>query len=179
MVITTPAPEEESDDNDSASRESREAHAEAAAGGAAGSAVRGDAHRPQTPAAPEARVSLSARPAPVASECHALGNLSDFNYSLIDPGNPEAGVELRFGGGDACLKRVVTFAPTRGAGGAKGTGAWERGRGTFEADATQTKVEWVPTPRQARSPPRLSLRTLLRSVLAIIGWAGWERAKLT
>lgn len=110
------------------------------------------------PPPPSARVHVSARPSPVATECHALGNLSDFSYSLIEQDNPEAGVALSFGGGDTCLKRVITFPPSRGAGGAKGVGAWEEA-GTIEADATSTKVDWVPTPRQARRDVESALRS--------------------
>lgn len=143
------------DDTHRAAAHHREQHAEAAGADSA--------HHQTADAAAAAaaarRVHISARPVPVATECHALGSLENFTFSLIEPRRPEVGVALSFDGGDSCLKRKITFAPSRGTGGAGG-GAWEAG--TFEADATSTTVEWVPTPRQARRI-RLSCLSIFNS----------------
>jgi hypothetical protein len=49
----------------------------------------------------------AARAAPEPTECHALGSLSNVSWGLIVAGKPELGLELRYRGGDECLKRVV------------------------------------------------------------------------
>lgn len=43
-----------------------------------------DPHHVSTHSARSGRVHASARPAPTQTECHALGSLDNFTYSLID-----------------------------------------------------------------------------------------------
>jgi hypothetical protein len=76
---------------------------------------------------PPEHLTRSARPAPVPKECHSLGSLANASFSLLNPKEPSQGVSLLYGGGDDCLKKVMTR---------EGTGA----------EATYLP-RWVPTPR--------------------------------
>lgn len=77
-------------------------------------------------------VHRAARPAPEPTECHALGSLRNATFGLISPAKPELGLELRYAGGDDCLKRVLK----KREGGASGASA-----------SALPEVTWVPTPR--------------------------------
>ena len=77
-------------------------------------------------------VHRAARAAPEPTECHALGSLSNVSWGLIVAGRPELGVELRYGGGDDCLKRVVR----------------KRQPGDPPPSSALPEVSWVPVPRK-------------------------------
>ena len=77
-------------------------------------------------------VHRAARPAPEPTECHALGSLSNVSWGLIVSGKPELGIELRYRGGDDCLKRVVR----------------KRQAGDPPPSSALPEVSWVPVPRQ-------------------------------
>ena len=77
-------------------------------------------------------VRRAARAAPEPTECHALGSLDNVTWGLIVPGKPELGLELRYSGGDNCLKRVVK----------------KRQAGDPPPTSALPEVSWVPVPRQ-------------------------------
>ena len=77
-------------------------------------------------------VHRAARAAPEPTECHALGSLDNVTWGLIVPGKPELGLELRYSGGDNCLKRVVK----------------KRQPGDPPPTSALPEVSWVPVPRQ-------------------------------
>jgi hypothetical protein len=77
-------------------------------------------------------VHRAARPAPEPTECHALGSLSNVSWGLIVTGKPELGIELRYRGGDDCLKRVVR----------------KRQAGDPPPSSALPEVSWVAVPRQ-------------------------------
>jgi len=87
----------------------------------------------------------SARSAPEAKECHALGALDNVTWSVITPRAPAHGVSLTYNGGDQCLKKVIKRTPPPPPpAGKKGQPAKKPEVGvTYSA----TEVEWVPVPR--------------------------------
>ena len=74
----------------------------------------------------------AARAAPEPTECHALGSLSNASFGLIVAGKPELGLELRYEGGDDCMKRVVR----------------KRQPGDPPPSSALPEVSWVPVPRK-------------------------------
>ena len=83
------------------------------------------------------KLERSVRPPPVPTQCHALGSLKNYSFSVINPKDPGHGVALTYHGGDDCLKKVMRHGP-----------------GTPNADGTPgppatgyLQPEWVPVPR--------------------------------